>query len=76
MGLRVHCERYKTVPSKQSKTGRALRCADMRKNTRRGPQSPVCDRRLVGGGRSKGLLRPVGCRRVRTRKMIRLYGNG
>jgi hypothetical protein len=68
MGLRVHCERYKTVPSRQSKTGRALRCADMRKNTHAGAQSPKCDRRLVGGGRSKGLLRKVGCERATHRR--------
>lgn len=68
MGLKVHCERYKKVSSKQAKSGYALRCAELKKNARRGPQSPVCDQRLVGGGRSKGLLRPVGCRRPHTRK--------
>ena len=63
MGLKVHCRRYKKVPSSQAKSGYALRCVDMVKNTHRGPQSPSCDPRLVGGGRSKGLLRPVSCRR-------------
>ena len=76
MGMKVHCEDYRTVASSQARTGRALRCVRFAKNQKRGPQSPVCDRRLVGGGRSKGLLRPVGCRRPRTRKMIRIYGNG
>lgn len=76
MGMKVHCEDYKSVKSSQSKTGRALRCTRFAKNQRKGPQSPVCDRRLVGGGRSKGLLRPATCRRIRTRKMIRLYGKG
>lgn len=66
MGLKVHCERYKKVPSSQAKSGFALRCDSMVKNRKRGPQSPVCDRRLVGGGRSKGLLRPITCRRVHT----------
>lgn len=65
MGLKVHCQRYKKVPSKQARSGYALRCVEMVKNRGSGPQSPVCDSRLVGGGRSKGLLRPVNCRRAR-----------
>jgi hypothetical protein len=74
MGLRKHCERFEYKPSSQAKSGRALRCAEFAKNQRKGPQSPVCDRRLIGGGRSKGLIRPVGCRRPRTMKMVRMYG--
>lgn len=67
MGMRKHCARYKKVPSRQAKSGYALRCVDLRKNNRWGPQSPVCDKRLVGGGRSKGLLRPSECARSRRR---------
>jgi hypothetical protein len=69
MGQRVHCIRYHRVRSKQSRTGAALRCSKFSKNRSRAPQSPVCDKRLVGGGRSKGLLRPVGCKRSRMRMM-------
>lgn len=69
MGLRQHCERFKKVPSKQSRTGFALRCAELKKNAldaygRRKAQSPVCDQRLVDGGRSKGLIRSGSCHRT------------
>lgn len=63
MGLRVHCTSYQNVPSSQALKGRALRCKRFVKNAGGRPQSPSCDKRLIGGGRSKGLLRPVGCRR-------------
>lgn len=69
MGLHVHCVRYQRVRSKQARSGSALRCVDFQKNTTGRAQSPKCDKRLVGGGRSKGLLRPVGCRRTRMRMM-------
>lgn len=65
MGLHIHCTSYKTVSSSQALKGRALRCKRFTKNQGGRPQSPSCDKRLVGGGRSRGLLRPGGCRRSR-----------
>lgn len=58
-GLKKTCKKYKVVSTRR---GRELRCADFRK----GRGHPPCDRRLVAGGRSPGLLRGRRChRRVR-----------
>jgi hypothetical protein len=68
MGLQRHCVRYKPVRT-QFRTN-ALRCVEYAKNRGGKPQSPACDPRLVGGGRSRGLLRPAtkSCGRRRARR--------
>jgi hypothetical protein len=70
MGLHVHCTKYTRVKSSQAKSGGALRCARFAKNQGGRAQSPICDKRLVGGGRSKGLLRPSACKRTRYRALL------
>lgn len=68
MGMKRHCVEYEKVPTKFGLN--ALRCARFAKNRGGKPQSPVCDTRLAGGGRSRGLLRPVNqsCTRRRRRR--------
>ena len=72
MGMKAHCTRYRRVRSSQARSGSALRCVHLVKNKSARPQSPVCDKRLVGGGRSKGLLRPAACRRSKMARSIGL----
>lgn len=62
MGQIRHCVEYK---QRGTKGGRVLRCARFARNRGGGAQSPACDPRLKGGGRSPGLLRARGCPRKR-----------
>lgn len=67
MGLERHCVRYGKVDSQFGK--KALRCKKFAKNRGGGAQSPVCDGRLKGGGRSPGLLRRTkSCKRAKSRR--------
>lgn len=61
MGLKKSCVRFaeKTVRSAKGRT-RALRCVEFKKASKVG-KHPKCDRRLDGGGRSKGLIRTHAC---------------
>ncbi len=57
MGLQRTCTRFE-----KHKIG--LRCAKFKK----GRGSPVCDKRLVAGGRSPGLIRKARCSKKRGKK--------
>jgi hypothetical protein len=59
-GLKRGCTTFKRVRVKHAKGGYGLRCGKFQK----GRRHPVCDRRLDGGGRSPGLVRPGPCRVV------------
>jgi hypothetical protein len=56
----------KTCVKFEKAKGGVLRCAKFRK----GRGSPVCDSRLVDGGRSPGLVRKVHCRNGPSKSQI------